>query len=291
MIIDRLATESEWVRKFIDRARVIEAPFALLPPWESRLIGKAALVPRDGDRISGQFAKPPFPNVVIFGNGDEGREQGALLVQSTEVAHVDKRFLELVPADATHVLLVTVTGMTPRFDCLVAYRFLSFCGEHFSSTPHMDLVHEMSKQAFVQINGFSPERVGAELAIDENDWRSFIQHQVGAIAALFALLNCRNVVSSRVVPDAKLQRARQKAGKHPLYAYATLKMRSATSSNGSDKLRPIHWVRGHFKEYTPERPLFGKISGLFWWEPHLVGADLLDYRGQSQPNVPAVTSA
>ena len=31
-------------------------------------------------------------------------------------------------------------------------------------------------------------------------------------------------------------------------------------------------MKGHFKEYTKERPLFGKIAGLFWWETHLAGA-------------------
>jgi hypothetical protein len=35
--------------------------------------------------------------------------------------------------------------------------------------------------------------------------------------------------------------------------------------------RPLHWVRGHFKAYRPERPLFGKYHGRFWWQPALHG--------------------
>ncbi len=46
----------------------------------------------------------------------------------------------------------------------------------------------------------------------------------------------------------------------------------AMGRNASEAAPAIHLVRGHFKEYTPDKPLFGKIAGLFWWEPHLAGA-------------------
>ena len=274
MIIDRLAKESEWVRGFCDRSHVIQAPFAIFPPQESNLPVKTALVPRNGDMISGQFAKPLFESTVIFGNGEEGREQGALFVQSSESGVVSEDLLRLSPDDTTHVLLVTVVGFTLRFDCLVAYRFLAYCGSHFSSPPNMELVLELSKQAFVQVNGGLPEQAGAVYQIGGADWRSFVQHQVGAVAALFALLNCKNLVRDRTAPDAKLQRSRKRSGKLPLYAYSSLKMMplGRSGANGdAGSARAIHWVRGHFKEYSPERPLFGKIAGLFWWEPHLAG--------------------
>ena len=113
--------------------------------------------------ISGQFAKPLFESTVIFGNGEEGREQGALFVQSSESGVVSEDLLRLAPDDTTHVLLVTVVGFTLRFDCLVAYRFLAYCGSHFSSPPNMDLVLELSRQAFVQVNGGLPEQGGGRL--------------------------------------------------------------------------------------------------------------------------------
>ena len=276
MIIDRLAATSPWVREFCGKARVIQAPFAILPPHESKLLEKSALVPRDGDKVSGQFAKPLFDRTVVFGNGAEGREQGALFVESSPIESMPPDLRKLASDDATHVLLTTVAGLTSRFECLVAYRFVSFCGMHFTAPPDMALVNELSKKAFQQVNGFTPESAGAEIKLDRNDWRDFLHHQVGSLAALFALMNCKNVVREAQVPDKKLQRARQRSGKHPLYAFSILKARPLGRAGAKSALdrgnRAIHWVRGHFKEYTPERPLFGKLAGLFWWEPHIAGS-------------------
>lgn len=270
MIIDRLAAQSSWVRDFCNRAKILQAPFAIFPPHESSLSAKRVLVPRDGQMISGQFAKPPFEAAVIFGNGDEGREQGALFVASAPAAAFESELVRSAREKPTHVLSVTVVGETERFDCLVVYRFLVLCGEHFASPPQMELVVHLSKDAFFEVNGFLPENAGAVFQIEAKDWENFVAHQVGAVAACFALLNCRNVVQKANSPDEKLQRARRKAKKLPLYAFSTLQVRGFGEKNSAP--RAIHWVRGHFKEYTPERPLFGKIAGLFWWEPHLVGA-------------------
>jgi len=33
----------------------------------------------------------------------------------------------------------------------------------------------------------------------------------------------------------------------------------------------IHLCRGHFKEYTKEKPLFGKYTGTYWWQPTMRG--------------------
>ena len=35
--------------------------------------------------------------------------------------------------------------------------------------------------------------------------------------------------------------------------------------------RRLHVVRGHFKTYTSESPLFGNLTGTFYWGPHLRG--------------------
>ena len=271
MVIDKLAARADWVRDFCNQSRVIQAPFAIFPPHESQLAVKTSLVPRDGEMISGQFAKPICDNMVVFGNGEEGREQGALFIRSSDIALVPESVGRWAPDGATHVLLTTVVGLTKRFDCLVTYRFLTFCAEHFSTPPAMALAREMSNQAFKEVNEFAPEHAGAVIDLPEQDWKNFIQHQVGAMAALFALMNCRNVVREKVSPDHKLQRSRRKSGKIPLYSFSTLKVKSV-GRNGGEAARAIHWVRGHFKEYTPDKPLFGKIAGLFWWEPHLAGA-------------------
>lgn len=274
MLVDKLAAKSGWIRGFCRSSRVIQAPFAVFPPQESKLQGKTSLIPRNGGMISGQFAKPPFERTIILGDGSEGLEQGALFVQSSKADEVKGDLLPLAPEDTTHVLLVTVAGFTQRFECLVAYRLLAFSGMHFSAPRDMELVTNLSRQAFFDVNGFLPCEAGTEIRLDEKDWKNFVQHQVGALAALFALMSCKNVVREVVACDQKLQRARKKAGKLPLCSYSTLKMKPIGGSGTglqAGKARAIHWIRGHFKEYTPERPLFGKVAGLFWWEPHLAG--------------------
>jgi hypothetical protein len=69
MIIDKLVAKIPWILEAYRQSRVVQAPFAIVPPPKSRLVSKASLVPKDGDMISGQFAKPPVENIVIFGNG------------------------------------------------------------------------------------------------------------------------------------------------------------------------------------------------------------------------------
>jgi len=33
----------------------------------------------------------------------------------------------------------------------------------------------------------------------------------------------------------------------------------------------VHMCRGHFKEYTEDHRLFGKYTGLYWWQPYVRG--------------------
>lgn len=33
----------------------------------------------------------------------------------------------------------------------------------------------------------------------------------------------------------------------------------------------LHFVRGHFKTYTDDAPLFGRLTGSYWWESHARG--------------------
>jgi hypothetical protein len=96
-------------------------------------------------------------------------------------------------------------------------------------------------------------------------------------AAVLGLLNCRNVVVETISPDQNLQRARRKRGHAPLYQYHVLKVRvggtvvRGQSRGGHLEDLVLHWVRGHFKHYTAEAPLFGRMTGTWWWSPTLKG--------------------
>lgn len=48
-----------------------------------------------------------------------------------------------------------------------------------------------------------------------------------------------------------------------------LKTKGGIDSNGLKKA--LHICRGHFKDYTNGGGLFGKYTGLYWWEMHTRG--------------------
>lgn len=91
------------------------------------------------------------------------------------------------------------------------------------------------------------------------------------------LLNCRNVSYRTIQPSAKLNKKRRKKHREPLHSFKTLtiklpgsKIPQGFSINGQDN-RALHRCRGHFKTFTAEKPLFGRITGRFWWSHHLRG--------------------
>lgn len=95
----------------------------------------------------------------------------------------------------------------------------------------------------------------------------------------FKLLGAKNICQDVIRPAVTLQKVRKKKGKEPLFAWhelsyqgSPIRTASSTTNHSGNKL-PVHWVRGHFKEYTAENPLFGSITGRFWWQPHLAGRD------------------
>jgi len=95
--------------------------------------------------------------------------------------------------------------------------------------------------------------------------------------ATCALLACKNVSRVEHQQPAKLQAARRSRGKLPLVSYHTLVVggnapgKSGLSKKGTGEPLAIHWVRGHFKHYTAEKPLLGRAVGTYWWSPHLAG--------------------
>lgn len=88
------------------------------------------------------------------------------------------------------------------------------------------------------------------------------------------LLHCKNIVKKENKPPEKLNKKRIKNGKLPLFSYYTLHIKDSINSNSKNVLgdhNRIHLCRGHFKHYTKENPLFGKLTGMYWWQPHVRG--------------------
>lgn len=96
-----------------------------------------------------------------------------------------------------------------------------------------------------------------------------------AIDAFLKLMSCKNVATERHDPPPALNKKRQKAGKQPLFTYHTLVLKPVGKKQESIPSHlwnnRIHLMRGHFKTFTDEKPLFGKYTGRFWWQPAVRG--------------------
>jgi len=79
------------------------------------------------------------------------------------------------------------------------------------------------------------------------------------------------------VIDIAPQKKREKHGKED-ERYYVLKVTGKGARAGSEALRvssglrnAMHWCRGHFRTYTEDAPLFGKVTGTFWIDSHVRG--------------------
>ena len=104
-----------------------------------------------------------------------------------------------------------------------------------------------------------------------------------------AFMHCKNVSQSEVMPSRQERRELARRQK-PLVIYRTLQIEpmkrvleseGGMSHNGLKKA--LHICRGHFSEYTDEKPLFGKYAGRFWIPAHVrgtaeAGKIIKDYR-------------
>lgn len=103
---------------------------------------------------------------------------------------------------------------------------------------------------------------------------------VCAFRCFLTALNCTNVRRVECTPDAKLQKARAKRGKKPLFSFWTLELAPSTPEAGAPAggthVSPrLHLRRGHARQYAQ-----GKYT---WVQPCVVGNKALgiihkDYR-------------
>lgn len=101
--------------------------------------------------------------------------------------------------------------------------------------------------------------------------------QYDILYQFLSFLSCKNIEIEEIEPSPKLQRRRAKKKKKPFVTYHILKLKTLTkkySANGDDGgvwSNRIHLCRGHMREYTDDRPLFGKLVGRYWIPPHARG--------------------
>lgn len=90
-------------------------------------------------------------------------------------------------------------------------------------------------------------------------------------------LNCRNVSTQDHATPRAVKAKRQRRGTFLGLDYKRIvldeKTKSALTRNQAAERthQRLHIVRGHIKHYTAERPLFGKLTGNYWWHQQMRG--------------------
>lgn len=98
------------------------------------------------------------------------------------------------------------------------------------------------------------------------------------LAASF--MHCKNVELNEYEPPRKLSKRYEKRHGVPLTSYYTLTIdpmkKVLKHEGGKDQgglSKALHICRGHFKTYTEDKPLFGRLSGTYWWPQHARGTE------------------
>lgn len=98
-----------------------------------------------------------------------------------------------------------------------------------------------------------------------------------------SLMHCSNVDTEDTEPERTRQMKRQIERKRKAKKPVTFKklivrptgrksrQNDGGSGRGSDDGVALHLVRGHFKTYSPDSPLFGRFTGTYWWSPMVRG--------------------
>lgn len=110
--------------------------------------------------------------------------------------------------------------------------------------------------------------------LTSNKMRSCVSFLPFVLKAL-SVLHQRTVVE-HVIHTRQQRRQHQRRHKAPLADYYLLTVKpSQQLESMADVAQPVapvsrreHIVRGHFRYYTPERPLFGRFSGMVWIAEH-----------------------
>lgn len=105
-----------------------------------------------------------------------------------------------------------------------------------------------------------------------------------------SFMHCKNVDLRPVNPPEKLSRKHRKKRGRDLIRYHVLdiepirKIFDKHGAGSKQTLRKaLHICRGHFKTFTADAPLFGNLTGTYWWPQHVRGSKktgvvLKDYR-------------
>jgi len=130
--------------------------------------------------------------------------------------------------------------------------------------------------------GIMDEKLGEKLSADEA-LQAEVLGNIGTFLNVplltLSFMHCKNVTLKTIEPPHKLNKARAKRGNPPLAVYKILEIhpvKRILEREGDIQhiglKKALHICRGHFKDYTIGKGLFGKVHGVFWWDMAIRGS-------------------
>jgi len=116
----------------------------------------------------------------------------------------------------------------------------------------------------------------------EGDEIHITMDMLAPLSLALTFMHCKGVTLIDNAPPAPLQKKHLKKHRdaQPLVTYKTILIQPATrvlkEEGQIDELgiaKALHICRGHFKHFSEDRRLFGKLTGTFWWPSHIRGSE------------------
>lgn len=121
-------------------------------------------------------------------------------------------------------------------------------------------------------NGVNVESFTKMISNDSNN-------AVAPFLLAISFMHCKNVTVEQVTPDAPVSKIYHKKHGRPLEKYHILNiepMRKVLRTEGNSQKtglkQALHICRGHFKDFSKGKGLFGKFKGLYWWDNQVRGS-------------------
>ncbi len=121
----------------------------------------------------------------------------------------------------------------------------------------------------------APGKLGNDNALIAKD---SIEWAIKPVLLALSFLHCKNINIIESLPE-KHHGHGQKAKNSSKIKHYTLQIdavKNILQTNGNVQnnglKRALHICRGHFKEFSPDKPLFGKYCGTFWWNDQTRGS-------------------
>jgi hypothetical protein len=230
---------------------------------------------------------PPFPRCIFEFQGGERQfvihgedEEGEIFEFSDAAALV-----ETMPVSPENK--IKLDNHYPGQDAAYCMT-ISFAWSE-EGKPHLfarNMTIILTKQGYILKDGNNRPILGFRDDVSIETWTDFFLIGIAPVLFALTLMHCKNVTIESVTAPLPLSKNKSKRRKqiaerkkYPPFERHTIVIRDKkgrvvqTGQRLEGAAKGLHWVRGHFHTYTPERPLFGnpKLHGRFWVPAHIAG--------------------